>query len=370
MERYEEVKALGKGSFGAVFSMRERTTRRSWVMKKIKLPRDKRWRQAAFQEAKLLQQLRHPHICSYHDSFVDKPTNQLCVVMTFCPGGDLHARIKSHKKRRKQISEADVVKWFAQLCLALVYIHERHSVIHRDIKSQNIFLMDDDSIKLGDFGVSRVLDKPTDLAKTCVGSPFYMCPELMRKQRYSNKADMWALGCVLYELTTLRHPFDARDMNGLLAMKIVRGNYPPLPSTYTRALRGAVADLLATSPAKRPSATALLGRPLLHGIIAQMAAAGPPTSSRPPPTRRPPRRRPRRRRRPHPRPRRRRHRRAVRAPVKAPVRAPAPAPAPAPTKAQGWGPPPPRKAPSSRMQNAAEAAKPDAVRAKLAKRAR
>ena len=196
MERYEEVKALGKGSFGAVFLMRERTTRRSWVMKKIKLPRDKRERQAAFQEAKLLQQLRHPHICSYHDSFVDKPTNQLCVVMTFCPGGDLHARIKSHKKRRKQISEADVVKWFAQLCLALVYIHERHSVIHRDIKSQNIFLMDDDSIKLGDFGVSRVLDKPTDLAKTCVGTPFYMCPELMRKQRYSNKADMWALGCV------------------------------------------------------------------------------------------------------------------------------------------------------------------------------
>ena len=331
MERYEEVKALGKGSFGAVFLMRERTTRRSWVMKKIKLPRDKRERQAAFQEAKLLQQLRHPHICSYHDSFVDKPTNQLCVVMTFCPGGDLHARIKSHKKRRKQISEADVVKWFAQLCLALVYIHERHSVIHRDIKSQNIFLMDDDSIKLGDFGVSRVLDKPTDLAKTCVGTPFYMCPELMRKQRYSNKADMWALGCVLYELTTFRHPFDARDMNGL-AMKIVRGNYPPLPSTYTRALRGAVADLLATSPAKRPSATALLGRPLLHGIIAQMAAAEFPADLLPPAPDPPPAA-------PAPaagggararaRPRRRRHRRpSARRSALSARRAPAPAPAP------------------------------------------
>ena len=100
-----------------------------------------------------------------------------------------------------------------QLTLALQYIHERHSLIHRDLKTQNVFLMSDgQTLKLGDFGVSRVLDSPTDLARTCVGTPFYMCPELMRKQRYSNKADIWALGCVLYELATLTHAFDARDM--------------------------------------------------------------------------------------------------------------------------------------------------------------
>ena len=73
-------------------------------------------------------------------------------------------------------------------------------------------MSDGQTLKLGDFGVSRVLDSPTDLARTCVGTPFYMCPELMRKQRYSNKADIWALGCVLYELATLTHAFDARDM--------------------------------------------------------------------------------------------------------------------------------------------------------------
>ena len=146
----------------------------------------------------MLQRLRHPHIVSYQDSFVNKLTNLLCLVMTFCPGGDLHAVVQDHRKRNKRINEAQVVQWLYELTLALQYVHERH-IIHRcalsparppralgattsaafvprsDLKTQNIFLMENKSLKLGDFGVSRVLDSPTDLARTCVGTPYYMC---------------------------------------------------------------------------------------------------------------------------------------------------------------------------------------------------
>ena len=91
MERYETVKKLGAGSYGTVYLVRERSRPdRSWVMKKCQLQgMGSRERQSAFQEVQLLRDLRHPHICSYQDSFVHKPTNQLCLVMVFCAGGDL-----------------------------------------------------------------------------------------------------------------------------------------------------------------------------------------------------------------------------------------------------------------------------------------
>ena len=277
-DKYIELHQLGKGSYGTVFQVREKSNRgKKWCMKKINLkglqPKE---RQAAFLEVKLLRELRHPHVVSFHDSFVNRATNHLCLVMTFCEGGDLHRKVQERKKNNTSFSEGRVVGWLLQITLALQYIHERHNIIHRDLKTQNVFLLEDgNTIKLGDFGVSRVLDKPTDLARTCVGTPFYMCPELMRKQRYSNKADMWALGCVLYELTTLRHAFDAQDMHGL-AMKIVRGKYPPIPSSYTKDLSKICAELLHTTPSSRPSAGALLMRPLMQGAMqkhAETAAA-------------------------------------------------------------------------------------------------
>ena len=274
MERYETLKKLGSGSYGTVYLVSERhRPERTWVMKRCNLQgMGSRERQSAFQEVQLLRDLRHPHICSYQDSFVHKPANQLCLVMDYCDGGDLHQRVQVHRKDGKLFSEPRVVSWLLQLTLALEYVHAKQ-VIHRDLKTQNVFLLADGAtLKLGDFGVSRVLESPTDLARTCVGTPFYMCPELMRKQRYSYKADMWALGCVLYELTTLRHAFDAKDMQGL-AMKIVRGRYPPIPSTFSKDLALTTAALLHTNAAERPSAAALLQRPILQLAVRQSAPA-------------------------------------------------------------------------------------------------
>jgi len=133
-------------------------------MKKIALKGlSSKERAASYQEVKLLQALRHPYIVSYYESFTERATNTLCIVMTYCAGGDLHSRLKSLAKRGQLLREEQILRWTLQMTLALQYIHERHSIIHRDLKTQNVFLMLDDSCKLGDFGVSRVLESPTDM---------------------------------------------------------------------------------------------------------------------------------------------------------------------------------------------------------------
>ena len=153
MDKYDVQQQLGKGSYGQVFLVRERHRQlKQWCMKKIALKGlGQRERQAAFLEVKLLRELRHPHVVSYHDSFVHRPSNHLCLVMTYCSGGDLHRKVQERKKAGTTFSEGRVTSWLLQVTLALQYIHERHSIIHRDLKTQNVFLMDDgNTLKLGE----------------------------------------------------------------------------------------------------------------------------------------------------------------------------------------------------------------------------
>ncbi len=182
--------------------------------------------------------------------------------MAFCEGGDLTNFVK--KQRSMKLAEKDVLDYFVQMALALHFMHSRN-ILHRDLKTQNIFLKNG-FLKLGDFGISKILDNSMDFAQTCIGTPYYMSPELFKNKPYNFKsgarsdyrtwqsscslswlhrvsffgvcwvclsADVWALGCVLYELTTYKHAFDANSLNGL-AGKIVRGSFPPISPTYSK----------------------------------------------------------------------------------------------------------------------------------------
>ena len=152
----------------------------------------------------------------------------MVIVMEHCDGGDLYKLIKDKAKTGEYFPEDRVMTWFVQLCLALQYCHSE-KVLHRDLKPSNIFITEGGSvIKLGDFGLSRALGT-AEAAVTTVGIPYCMSPELCRSEPYNWKSDVWALGCVLYELCMLKHPFESSSLFSLVN-KIVRDHYKPIPS--------------------------------------------------------------------------------------------------------------------------------------------
>lgn len=129
--------------------------------------------------------------------------------------GDLSFHIKRKSQKGERFTETEIFNWFVQICLSLEYVHGR-KVLHRDIKASNIFLTGNNTVKLGDFGISKVLENTNGCAMTVVGTPYYMSPEVCQNHPYTYKSDVWALGCVLYELCTLKHAFSADNLLGLV----------------------------------------------------------------------------------------------------------------------------------------------------------
>lgn len=149
--------------------------------------------------------------------------------------GDLAFHIKKTSQQQGRFEEKEIVNWMIQIATSLEFIHIRR-VIHRDIKTQNLFLTGNNTVKLGDFGISKVLESTTQVAMTVVGTPYYMAPEACQSAPYTTKSDIWALGCICYELCTLQQPFRADNLLGLV-FKIVQETPAPLPSTYSLELR-------------------------------------------------------------------------------------------------------------------------------------
>ncbi|MGH0117474.1 UNVERIFIED_CONTAM: hypothetical protein FKN15_078168 [Acipenser sinensis] len=152
--------------------------------------------------------------------------------------------------------------------MGLKHIHDR-KVLHRDIKAQNIFIANNGmKVKLGDFGIARMLNNTMELARTCVGTPYYLSPEICENRPYNNKTDIWSLGCVLYELCTLKHPFEGSNLRQLV-VKICRGHFVPVAPRYSYDLRILVAQLFKISPRDRPSVNSILKKPFLEKLIAK-----------------------------------------------------------------------------------------------------
>uniref|UniRef100_A0A7S4HVL5 non-specific serine/threonine protein kinase n=1 Tax=Prymnesium polylepis TaxID=72548 RepID=A0A7S4HVL5_9EUKA len=206
---YAKVRKLGKGNFGTVwlvrhgvgedateFAMKEQSMQgMSWEEKR-----------AMLNEVKVLQKLTHPNIVAYVDSFVDHDT--LCLVMELCDG-DLCSVIEKRKKTRRMMSEKEVMHYFAQVASGLAYVHHELKCLHRDLKPGNIFLSGG-NVKIGDFGLTRVWATGQQMARTKCGTPLYMAPEQARGSGYSRAADVWSVGCVLYELLSLQAPWLAQ----------------------------------------------------------------------------------------------------------------------------------------------------------------
>ncbi len=162
-------------------------------------------------------------------------------------GGDLSKKIADAKG--KPISESNILNWFTQILLAMKHVHDR-KIIHRDLKCQNIFLTTSGIVKLGDFGIARVLNNTHANAKTMVGTPYYLAPELVQNKPYSFEADLWSLGVILYELCALKPPFNANSIHAL-ALKIVKGSYAPIPACYSKDMNKLLSQLLVLDSSKR-----------------------------------------------------------------------------------------------------------------------
>ncbi|AWP03084.1 putative serine/threonine-protein kinase Nek4 [Scophthalmus maximus] len=269
MNNYISIRVVGKGSYGEVNLVKHKSDRKQYVIKKLNLTTSsKRERHAAEQEAQLLSQLRHPNIVTYKESWEGNDC-QLYIVMGFCEGGDLYHRLKQQKG--ELLPERQVVEWFVQIAMALQYLHERN-ILHRDLKTQNIFLTKTNIIKVGDLGIARVLDNQNDMASTLIGTPYYMSPELFSNKPYNHKSDVWALGCCVYEMSTLKHAFNAKDMNSLV-YRIVEGKLPQMPSRYDPQLGDLIKSMLCKRPEDRPDVKLILRQPFIKRQIAMFLEA-------------------------------------------------------------------------------------------------
>ncbi|PHJ24338.1 nek kinase [Cystoisospora suis] len=185
--------------------------------------------------------------------------------MDFAAGGDIATRIKEQRRTGQRFDEALVRRWIAQAAVALTYLHSMH-ILHRDLKPQNLFLTADDDLLIGDFGIAKVLESPVACTQTTIGTPYYLSPELCRGEKYSLPADIWSLGCILYELATLTVPFHASDLKGLVDA-ISALPIPGMPSVYSDELRQLCAEMLSRDPAKRPTASQIMRLPFMKDEI-------------------------------------------------------------------------------------------------------
>eukprot|EP00672_Neobodo_designis_P007696 CAMPEP_0174859628 /NCGR_PEP_ID=MMETSP1114-20130205/46967_1 /TAXON_ID=312471 /ORGANISM="Neobodo designis, Strain CCAP 1951/1" /LENGTH=342 /DNA_ID=CAMNT_0016094585 /DNA_START=78 /DNA_END=1103 /DNA_ORIENTATION=+ len=300
--RWDRIKVLGKGSFGEAILVKRAggssTLPELAVCKRVVLTSMKpAERKEAVNEVNVLKRLRHPNIVEYLGSFERDDT--LHIFMEYANAGDVEALIKSQKSTGQLFEENLIASLVLQMASAIKYLHSRR-ILHRDLKSQNVFLSRRRPggplvVKLGDFGISTVLRNTHALAKTVCGTPYYFSPELCLNKPYNSKTDIWSLGCILYEMATTRHAFDAQNMKALVA-RILKGNYNPISSRYGADLQKLIDQMLQqkadrrldidgvlSSSWARRHAAALCANDLMRTITANIRVPGVETAAAPPP---------------------------------------------------------------------------------------
>ncbi|XP_051579148.1 serine/threonine-protein kinase Nek9 [Myxocyprinus asiaticus] len=260
---YIPIRVLGKGAFGEATLYRRTEDNSLVVWKEIDLNNlsDKK-RRDVMNEISILSILQHNNIIAYFNHFMDK--NTLLIELEYCNGGNLYEKINQQKGT---LFEEEVVIWYLyQIAAAVAHIHKA-GVLHRDIKTLNIFLTKTNLIKLGDYGLAKKLDSQYSMAETCVGTPYYMSPELCQGVKYNFKSDIWAMGCVLFELLALTRTFDATNPLNL-CVKIVQGNWTMEINSdvYSSELIKLVYECLDQDPEKRPTAEQILEQPVISRV--------------------------------------------------------------------------------------------------------
>jgi NIMA (never in mitosis gene a)-related kinase len=258
IDDFEILQILGKGSYGLVAKIRSKKNKKIYALKQIDLSKinTQKEKDLCKREIILLNQLDHPNINKYYKSIIND--NIINTIMEFMNNGDLKGFIEAHKKFNKPVREEEVWNILLQSMNGLKYIHER-DIIHRDIKPANLFMTNDKTIKIGDFGVSaKVSAITTSVRENCfngtvVGTPVYMSPEMINNEEYDQKTDVYSMGVTIYELCFFTPPRKAIP-------NIEDGNIVFLPlkktaneNVYSKELLDIIDKMIEIDQNKRPT---------------------------------------------------------------------------------------------------------------------
>ena len=251
INNYTIIERIGVGSYGRIYKVKKDDI--IYVLKEIPINKsvDNEKLESVKNEADILSSLNNKYIVQYYESF--QMRQNIYIVMEYCEKGDLCSYMSERQKTKKTnfyFTEDFIWKLFIQISIGLFYIHSK-KILHRDIKTLNILLTKELNGKIGDLGVAKVLEG-TNHAITFIGTPYYVSPEMCQNKPYNEKSDIWALGCILYELITFNHPFTASNQAALF-IKILHGNYTPLPERTSKDLINMVKFILQKNSNKRPS---------------------------------------------------------------------------------------------------------------------
>ncbi|NXM98626.1 NEK2 kinase, partial [Sylvia borin] len=264
---YDVLLTIGAGSYGKCRKVRRKADGKILVWKELDYgTMTESEKQMLVSEVNLLRELRHPNIVRYYDRIIDRSSTTLYIVMEYCDGGDLASLIAKHF-----LDESFVLRVLTQLTLALKECHRRSDggvTVHRDLKPANVFLDSKQNVKLGDFGLARILHHDTSFATTFVGTPYYMSPEQMNYMSYNEKSDIWSLGCLVYELCALSPPFTAYNQKEL-AEKIREGRFRRIPYRYSDELNDLLKEMLNVKDYCRPSVEDILQHPLIEDVVTE-----------------------------------------------------------------------------------------------------
>ena len=255
MENFEILEKLGEGSYSTVYKVKRKIDNQIYALKKVKLSNlNEKEKTNSLNEVRILASVKSKYVISYKEAFFDEKDSTLGVVMEYADNGDLYKKILEYKQKKIYFEEIDIWKIFIQLVKGLKALHDLQ-ILHRDLKSANVFLFKDGHAKLGDLNVSKVAKR--GLGYTQTGTPYYASPEIWKDLPYDNKSDIWSLGCVLYEMITLHPPFRSKNMDELYK-KVLSGDIGNLPEKYSNDLYEVVLLMMKVNSNKRPNCNDIL----------------------------------------------------------------------------------------------------------------
>ena len=276
-QTYQKIKSLGKGSYGQVFLVKSIQTQKEYALKETIITKKKEvFLYFTMNEINILSKLNNPFIISLKCAFktqLDNDIEKLGIIMEYVDNGDLNKLLIDYKYEEIYFEEKRILNWLFQVCLALIYL-QKNDVIHRDIKPSNIFLMADDTIKLGDFGISKKVSLSSDIT-FFIGTPRYTSPEIINKKDFSFKTDIWSLGVTFLELISLRAPFLGyeteeiyenilkRNINSNILNKEKNGFNNYITKRYSKNLLDLVKEMISMNPDDRPNAKDILNKDII-----------------------------------------------------------------------------------------------------------